>query len=151
MLCLLNTITTTSGVGRTAPRTTVRLWGFVVTGSGQPARERRAALRRRGNCGPCPESPQLADMLPRVDLLGRHEVMDSREPPDVKIRQQSSQDGGPDLLLLACQVAIAVEHRELALPKVGPIEPMLGERRHHRGDPGWAAAHPGRRGVDRWW
>src|SRR5207245_2215500 len=69
-----------------------------------------------------PEISQRTDMLSGVDLLRRHEMMYPREPSDVDVPEQPSQDGGPHLLLLAGQVPVAEDDRTPARARTQPIE-----------------------------
>src|SRR5260370_41889029 len=92
-----------------------------------------------------PEITQVLDMLWRVDLLRRDEVMDPVEPVNVKVRQQPRKDGRLDLYVLVRLVAVTEEHGEAALQETRTVEPIASERGHHRGDAGRPLAHPRRR------
>src|SRR2546421_12572914 len=101
MLCPVNTITTTSCVGPAAVRTTVRLWGFVVRVQSPAGTRTTSCLTPAPESRPVPRGPAAREHAPPCRSPEAERSEDSNEPPDVKAGQQSSQDGGPHLLLLA--------------------------------------------------
>src|SRR5205085_6035046 len=86
-----------------------------------------------------------------VDHLGRHEMMDPREPLHADVRKQSSEDSGLYRLFLVREIAIGVGDREGARAEDVAVKTIFGKCAHEGRNPRRSLTHlwrnrAGRRG-----